>query len=92
MMIVNRAKEIVDQAMPPGEIVNIKALAQQLGLAYNTMYNLYHGRGNRIDYETLDKFCGVFNVLPGDVLIRKTDDKKTKLGTATTALATGVTE
>jgi DNA-binding Xre family transcriptional regulator len=70
-MIVNQAKEIVDRAIPEGETVNIKALAQKLGVAYNTAYDLYHGRGNRIDYKTLDKFCELFNVEPGDVLIRQ---------------------
>ncbi len=75
MMIVNRAKEIIDQAVPAGETVNIKALAMRMGVAYNTAYNLYHGRGNRIDYDTLETFCALYDVQPGDVLVRKTDNK-----------------
>ena len=73
MMIVNRAKQIVDQSLLPNQDVNIKLLAEQLGVAYNTAYNLYHGRGNRIDYDTLNKFCTLFNVQPGDVLVRVID-------------------
>lgn len=76
MMIVNRAKQIVDQALAAGEDVNIKALAERLGVAYNTAYNLYHGRGNRIDYDTLDKFCALFGVQPGDVLVRVAEGGK----------------
>lgn len=76
MMIVNQAKQIIDKALAPGEEVNIKALSERLGVAYNTAYNLYHGRGNRIDYDTLDKFCALFNVQPGDVLVRVKEDKK----------------
>ena len=78
-MIINRAKAIIDQALAPDEEVNIKVLAERLGVAYNTAYNLYHGRGNRIDYETLDKFCVLYDVQPGDVLVRKTDDTKKNL-------------
>ena len=77
MMIINQAKFIIDTALSPGASVNIKALAEQLGVAYNTAYNLYHGRGNRIDYDTLDKFCGLFNVEPGQVLIRVKAEKET---------------
>ena len=74
MMIVNQARGIIERALPEGEDVNIKALSEQMKVAYNTAYNLYHGRGNRIDYDTLEKFCALFDVTPGDVLVRVTSD------------------
>lgn len=48
--------------------MTIQDIHEKTGLNRNTISNLYHEKVSRIDYETLDKLCGVLNCQPGDLL------------------------
>lgn len=48
-------------------IRNALDLAQKTGLHYATVYRLWKGEAKRIDVETIDKLCTLFNVKPGQL-------------------------
>ena len=48
--------------------VSIKSVAEQAGLAYGTVFALYHDQASRIEFETLDKLCRVLNCKVSDLL------------------------
>ena len=64
MTIINR---IGDVARTKG--FNVKALAERSGLTYNTAYDLYHARANRVGLGTLEKICTALNAQPGELLV-----------------------
>ncbi len=39
----------------------IKDVHEKTGLSRNTISNLYNDKAKRIDYETIDKLCNLFN-------------------------------
>ena len=41
---------------------------EKTGLARTTIANLYYDRTQRIDYDTLDKLCKLFDCSVGDVI------------------------
>lgn len=45
----------------------IQDVAAEAGLAYTTVFTLYHDRAQRIDLATLDKLCRVLGVQVGDL-------------------------
>ena len=47
---------------------NIQDVFEMTGLSRGTISNLYHDRMQRIDYETLNKLCELFNCSVGDIL------------------------
>ena len=47
--------------------MSIQDVHEQTGLNRATISNLYHEKVNRIDFETLEKLCKLFNVGPGDL-------------------------
>ncbi len=47
---------------------NIQDVFEKTGLSRGTISNLYHDRMQRIDYETLNKLCELFNCSVGDIL------------------------
>ena len=49
---------------------NIKTVSEKTGLHYTTVMNLYHDKVKRIDFNTLDKLCELFNCEPSDILKR----------------------
>lgn len=54
----------------------IKYVHEKTGLARNTISNLYNDKATRIDYETLDKLCDLFECEVGDLIEKvKNDDK-----------------
>ena len=62
-MIVNRLSRLLgDRRM------SIAELQRRTGLAYTTVYRLYQGQTDRIDFETLDKLCRALEVTPNDIL------------------------
>ncbi|HSH78188.1 MAG TPA: helix-turn-helix transcriptional regulator [Herpetosiphonaceae bacterium] len=63
-MITNRTQEIAREH----GVNSPRELAQRLGVAQNTAYNLWRGNTERIDLPILQKICREFGVTPGDVL------------------------
>jgi putative transcriptional regulator len=47
--------------------LKIQDVASRSGLAYTTVFDLYHGRAKRLDLETLNALCRVLGVQPGDL-------------------------
>lgn len=47
---------------------NIQDVYEKTGLARSTIASLYHDKTQRIDYETLDKLCKLFECSTGDVI------------------------
>jgi DNA-binding Xre family transcriptional regulator len=64
MTISNRTKELVEQRG-----IKVKVLAEEAGLAYNTVYDFVNGHANRIDLKTLDRICKALKVQPGELLV-----------------------
>jgi putative transcriptional regulator len=62
-MIVNRLSRLLGERR-----MSVMELKRQTGLSYGTVYNLYAGKSNRIDFETLDKLCSALDVQAGDIL------------------------
>ncbi len=49
--------------------MTVKEFSEKAGIAYNTALALKRGSSNRIDFETLEKVCKVFDCQPGDLII-----------------------
>ena len=47
---------------------NIQDVYEKTGLARSTIANLYHDKTQRIDYDTLDKLCKLFECNIGDII------------------------
>lgn len=47
---------------------NIQDVYEKTGLSRGTISNLYHDKMQRIDYETLNKLCELFNCSVGEIL------------------------
>lgn len=47
---------------------NIQDIYEKTGLSRGTISNLYHDKMQRIDYETLNKLCELFDCSVGDIL------------------------
>ena len=47
---------------------NIQDVYEKTGLSRGTISNLYHDKMQRIDYETLNKLCKLFNCNVGDLI------------------------
>lgn len=62
-MIMNRLSRILGERR-----MSVRELQRRTGLAYVTVYNLYSGKSNRVDFETLNKICQALGVQPGDIL------------------------
>lgn len=46
----------------------IKQVYEKTGLARTTISNLYHDKTQRVDYDTLEKLCTLFECQPNDIL------------------------
>lgn len=53
---------------------NIQDVYEKTGLARSTIANLYHDKTQRIDYDTLDKLCKLFECSVGDIIEYKEDN------------------
>ncbi len=40
---------------------SIKDVASKTGLAYSTVANFYHDKPTRVDYDTINKLCALFD-------------------------------
>lgn len=45
--------------------MNIQDVHEKTGLNRNTVSNLYHEKATRIDFDTIDKLCKLFNCQSG---------------------------
>ena len=72
-MIVNRLSRLLGERR-----MSVRELQRRTGLAYATVYNLYSGKSNRVDFETLDKICDALDVGVGDVLEYQRSDAQGK--------------
>ena len=48
--------------------LKIADVARLSGLSYQTVFDLYHGKAQRIDLTTLDKLCRALDVPVGELL------------------------
>ncbi len=48
----------------------IKDVHERTGLSRNTISNLYYDKATRIDYETLEKLCCLFQCDVNELLVR----------------------
>ncbi|MGI6066019.1 MAG: helix-turn-helix domain-containing protein [Bacillota bacterium] len=46
----------------------IQDVYEKTGLARSTIASLYHDKTQRIDYDTLDKLCKLFDCNVGDII------------------------
>ena len=51
--------------------INIADVARETGLNRNTITLLYKDTASRVELETIDKLCGLFNCKVGDLFERK---------------------
>lgn len=65
MPVKLRVRELADELG-----MNIRTLANQAGISYNSAHALYNGHVSRVDLDTLDRLCDVLKVEPGDLFIR----------------------
>lgn len=47
---------------------NIQTVIDRTGLDRTTVSNLYHDKVKRIDFNTLDRLCDLFDCEPSDIL------------------------
>ncbi|MDD4592652.1 MAG: helix-turn-helix transcriptional regulator [Parabacteroides sp.] len=47
---------------------NIQDVYEKTGLSRGTISNLYHDKMQRVDYETLNKLCELFQCSVGDII------------------------
>lgn len=62
-MIVNRLSRILGERR-----MSVRELQRRTGLSYVTVYNLYSGKSERVDFNTLDQICRALDIQPGDIL------------------------
>lgn len=62
-MIENRLSRILGERR-----MSIADLARESGVAYTSLFELYHGRAKRVDLKTLNSICKALGVQPGDIL------------------------
>ena len=53
--------------------MNIQDVSNATGLARNTVGNLYRDTATRVDYNTIDSLCGLFNCEVGELFTREKD-------------------
>ena len=53
----------------------IQYVHEQTGLARNTISNLYNDKATRIDFDTLDRLCSLFECDISDLLLRTEENQ-----------------
>jgi putative transcriptional regulator len=48
--------------------LSIKEVAERAGLAYGTVFGLYHDQAKRVEFATLDKLCRALSCAVSDLL------------------------
>ena len=65
LMIEARVAEIMKK-----QRWQIQKVADETGLSYQTVFNLYHNKNTMIKFDVLDRLCNLFQCEPGDILKR----------------------
>lgn len=55
------------------EKMNIQEVCNKTGLARNTVGNLYKDTATRVDYNTIDSLCKLFDCEVGELFTRQKD-------------------
>ena len=62
-MIINHLSRVMGERR-----LNIQEVARRSGLAYTTVFDLYHARAKRPDLDTLNALCRALRIGVGDLL------------------------
>ena len=57
---------------------NIQSVYEKTGIARATISNLYHDRVKRVDFETLNRLCELFDCAAGDIIQYTKEDEETE--------------
>ena len=55
---------------------NMQDVFERTGISRTSISNIYHDRVKRIDYDTLDRLCTLFDCQPGDLIIHTKEESK----------------
>lgn len=55
---------------------NMQDVYEKTGISRNSISNLYHEKSSRIDFDTLDRLCDLFECQPNDILAHMKENKK----------------
>lgn len=55
---------------------NMQDVFEKTGISRNSISNLYHDKSSRIDFETMDKLCDLFDCQPSDLLTHVKEKKQ----------------
>nr|WP_242822112.1 helix-turn-helix transcriptional regulator [Ethanoligenens harbinense] len=58
---------------------NIQDVFEKTGISRSTISDLYHDRITRVDYNTLNKLCELFDCKTSDILVFVKSQKETSL-------------
>ena len=54
---------------------NIQDVFEKTGISRSSISNLYHDKAKRIDFDTLDKLCKLFECQSNEIIAFSDDDK-----------------
>lgn len=54
---------------------NMQDVYEKTGISRNSISNLYHEKSSRIDFDTLDRLCDLFDCQPSDILYHVAEGK-----------------
>ncbi len=79
-MIKSKLKLLIaHREVETGRKITYQNLAEEVGLAMNTVSRLAEGKTDRVDFLTLDKLCRYFQCDIGDLLAYAPEDKSQRL-------------
>ena len=55
--------------------LKITDVARETGLAWDTVFSIYHGRAKGVALTTIDKLCTVLGCQPGDLFEYRKDEE-----------------
>ena len=70
IMIVNKLPMLLAERR-----MKVIDVARQIDISKTTLYKIYNEQSSRIDFDTLDKLCKLFNVQVIDILEYVPDDE-----------------
>ena len=76
MIISNLRVLIAHKEQREGRKLPYRLIAEETGLAINTIFLFYNDRMKRIDKDTLNTLCNYFNVGPEKILVWTPDGKE----------------
>lgn len=73
MTITQRVPELAAEKFGGKEKINMSEMQKDTRLTYSTVSRWMKGEIDRVDFPVLDTWCKYFGVLPGDILIYKSE-------------------